>query len=153
MKRISIILILLYLLPSHCVFAGIKTIGKIKNVTGNVKVIRLNQHFTPVPGTALFNKDTLKTGFDGTVGILLLDDTIFSLGHDSELKLDMFRFDPHGKTYSLVTRMVKGTFIFISGLMGKISPESVELSTPDGTIAIRGTKLAIQVKEEKLCAD
>lgn len=143
------IVILFCLLPLQTLFAGEKTIGNIKNLTGDVKVIRNSKEFLPVLGGELFNKDTLKTGSDGTVGILLLDNTIFSLGHDSELKLDIFHFDPPNKSFSLVTQMVKGTFIFISGLIGKLSPESVELLTPDGSVTIRGTKLAIQVKGDK----
>jgi len=146
MKSISIIIIiLLFLLPLQTVLAKQKIIGNIKNLTGDVKVVRDNLEFIPVTGTELFNKDLLKTGPGGGVGILLLDNTIFSLGHDSELKLDKFYFNPSQKTFSLVTRMVKGTFVFISGLMGKMSPESVELLTPDGSVTIRGTKLAIQV--------
>jgi hypothetical protein len=149
MKSISIIVVLLCLLLPQTLFAGQKSIGNIKNLTGEVKIIQNSKEFVPVPGTELFSKDTLKTGSDGTVGIILLDNTIFSLGHDSELKLDVFHFDPPNKSFSLVTRMIKGTFIFISGLIGKISPESVELLTPDGSVTIRGTKLAIQVKEDK----
>lgn len=153
MKRISIIIMLLYLLPMQAAFAEQKIIGNIKNLTGDVKVVRDNLEFVPVHGTDLFNKDLLKTGPDGTVGILLLDDTIFSLGHDSELKLDKFHFDPPNKLFSMVTRLVKGSFIYISGLMGKMSPESIELQTPDGTVTIRGTKLAIQVRENNQWAD
>jgi len=146
MKSASII-ILLCLLLSHSAFAEQKIIGNIKNFKGDVKIIRNHKELIPKVGTGLFRKDTLKTGLNGKVGIILRDDTMFSLGHDSELKLDIFRFDIKNKAFALATRMLKGTFIFISGMIGKISPESVELSTPDGTIAIRGTKLAIQVKE------
>lgn len=147
-------MILFCLLSSHFAFAGDKTtgdktIGKIKNLTNDVKVLRYGKEFIPVLGTALFNKDTLKTGSNGTMGILLTDDTIFSLGPDSELNLDTFYFDLPNKKFSLAARMIKGTFIFISGLMGKISPESIELSTPDGIVAIRGTKIAIQIKGKK----
>ncbi len=148
MKRTTTIILLFCLFPSHLAL-GLTSIGKIANITGNVQVVRNHEVFIPVPGAALFSEDTLKTGPEGTMGILLLDDTIFALGNGSELKLDSFYFDPPNKIFSLATRMIKGTFVFISGLMGKMSPGSIKLSTPDGTVAIRGTKLAIQVNGKK----
>lgn len=149
MKYLPIIIFLSILMYVQTAFAEQEHIGNIKNLSGDVKIIRGEEAIIPVPGTKIFQTDTIKTGTDGTTGIILLDNTSISLGNKSELKLDSFQFDPPRKKYSLVTRMLKGSFIFVSGLMSKISPESVELKTPDGSVTIRGTKVAIEVKGEE----
>ena len=50
--------------------------------------------------------------------------------------------------FAFLARMVKGTFSYISGLIGKLSPNSVQLEIPDATIAVRGTKLLVEVQEQ-----
>ncbi|MDP2105247.1 MAG: hypothetical protein Q8J76_04560, partial [Desulfobulbaceae bacterium] len=56
-------------------------------------------------------------------------------------------FFPKEGRFSLVLRMLKGTFSYISGIMAKLAPEAVRLEIPDGTIAVRGTKLLVDVRE------
>ena len=146
MKDITVIIILICLLAVRASWADEGYIGSIKTLEGTVEVIRQGSAELAAAGTRLFGRDTVKTGHDGSVGIILRDDTIFSLGPDSTLDMEEFRFDPHKKDFSLVCRMLRGTFIFISGVMAKLSPESIKIETPDGTVAIRGTRLAVQVQ-------
>jgi hypothetical protein len=146
MKNVTVVIILLSLLAVPVSWANEGYIGSIKTLGGTVEVIRQGNVVHPVVGTRLSERDTLKTGHDGSVGIILRDDTIFSLGPDSTLDMEEFRFDPQKRDYSLVCRLMRGTFIFISGVIAKLSPESIKIETPDGTVAIRGTRLAIQVQ-------
>ena len=146
MKTITVVIILICLLAVPVSWAAEGYIGSIKTLEGTVEVMRQDSAVYPVAGTRLFVRDTINTGHDGSVGIILRDDTIFSLGPDSALDMKEFRFDPHKKDFSLVCRMLRGTFIFISGVIAKLSPESIKIETPDGTVAIRGTRLAIQIQ-------
>lgn len=146
MKNVTVVIILLSLLAVPVSRANEGYIGSIRNLGGTVEVIRQGNVVHPVVGTRLSERDTLKTGHDGSVGIILRDDTIFSLGPDSTLDMKEFRFDPQKRDFSLVCRLMRGTFIFISGVIAKLSPESIKIETPDGTVAIRGTRLAIQVQ-------
>jgi hypothetical protein len=146
MKDITVAIILICLLAVQASWADEEYIGSIKNLEGTVEVIRQGSAVYPAAGTRLLGGDTLKTGYDGSVGIILRDDTIFSLGPDSTLDMKEFRFDPHKKDFSLVCRMLRGTFIFISGVIAKLSPESIKIETPDGTVAIRGTRMAVQIQ-------
>jgi hypothetical protein len=98
-------------------------------------------------GTPLQRGDLVRTAKPGAVGIILLDDTTISLGPNSELSLKEYTFAPKEGKFSLVARMVKGTFVYLSGLIGKLSPNAVQLLIPDATIAVRGTKLLIEVQE------
>jgi hypothetical protein len=146
MKNTAVAIFLLSLLAVPVSWANEGYIGSIKTLDGTVEVIRQGNVVHPVAGTRLSEQDILKTGRDGSVGIILRDDTIFSLGPDSTLDMQEFRFDPQKRDFSLVCRLMRGTFIFISGVIAKLSPESIKIETPDGTVAIRGTRLAIQVQ-------
>ena len=59
--------------------------------------------------------------------------------------LKEYAFDPKEGKFSLVAQMVKGTFVYLTGLIGKLAPNTVKLVIPDATIAIRGTKLLVAV--------
>jgi len=146
MKVIASVIILFSLLAVRVSWADEGYIGSIKTLEGAVEIVRQGRAVKPIAGSRIFSRDTVKTGENGSVGIILRDDTILSLGPDSTLDMKEFRFDPHQKDFSLVCRMLRGTFIYISGVIAKIAPESVKIETPDGTVAIRGTRLAVQVQ-------
>jgi len=146
LKYITAVIILLCLFTVRVSWADEEYIGSIKVLDGTVEVVRQGNVLHPVAGTRLSDRDTVKTGHDGSVGIILRDNTIFSLGPDSTLNMKEFRFDPQKKDFSLVCRLMRGTFIFISGVIAKLSPESIKIETPDGTVAIRGTRFAVQVQ-------
>jgi hypothetical protein len=40
----------------------------------------------------------------------------------------------------------KGSAVYNSGKIGKLSPESVKLSTPRATVGVRGTRFIIKVE-------
>jgi hypothetical protein len=43
--------------------------------------------------------------------------------------------------------MVQGTAVYISGIIAKLSPQSVRFETPNATIGIRGTRFLVKVDE------
>lgn len=122
-------------------------IGYIQNLEGKAFILRDGASLAAAAGTALYRGDLIRTGKPGAVGIVLTDDTSISLGSGSELSLNDYAFDPRDNKFALVVRMVKGTFSYISGQIAKLAPQSAQLHTPDATIAVRGTKLLIQLKE------
>lgn len=75
------------------------------------------------------------------------DDTLLSLGPDSSLVVDDFVFAPRQGKFSIVLRMMKGTAVYLSGLVAKLSPDSVRFLTPSASIGIRGTKFAVKVED------
>ena len=91
-------------------------------------------------------KDTLQTGSDGALGVIFKDDTVLSLGPDSLLVIDEFVFAPMEGELSIVTRMLKGTVAYLSGVIAKLSPESARFETPMATLGIRGTRFVAEVK-------
>jgi hypothetical protein len=96
----------------------------------------------------IYQYDTLRTGRDGSIGVIFNDDTSLSLGPESVLVIDEFIFAPrHGK-YSIALRMLKGTVAYFSGLISKLAPESAHIETPTSSIGIRGTKFVARVEGE-----
>ena len=145
MLRRVFFVILSLILFAGSVFAGELPAGSVNTVQGKVFVER-NGTFLPLEkGMKIFAKDLLMTGKDGSLGIVLKDNTIFSMGPDSSLSLDEFVFAPVESEFSLLVRMIKGTFVYISGVIAKLSPESIHMETPVGVVAVRGTRFAAKI--------
>lgn len=146
MQKIHIFTLLLALLyPSMALAAG--EIGVIKTAEGEVSIVRAGDTVEGIAGRTLFAQDLLRTGSHGSVGAVMQDDTTLSLGPNSELILEEYVFEPKQESFSMVLRMLKGTFIYMSGVIGKLAPDSISLETPDSTIAVRGTRLLIKVND------
>ncbi len=122
-----------------------ETIGSVKNLQGSVTVVRTQQKLPAQIGLKLLRQDVLKTGPNASVGIILRDDTLLSLGPSSEMALADFAFAPVEGKLSLVTRLIQGTAAYLSGQIGKLAPQSVRFETPVATIGTRGTMFAVKV--------
>ena len=68
-------------------------IGQISTTTGAVTVERAGQHLPLKIGDPIYQKDVIETGKDSTVGIIFVDNSVFSTGPESRLALDQFHFD------------------------------------------------------------
>src|SRR5579859_3853199 len=62
--------------------------GRIKVASGSVNVVRNGTSASAQAGQAVYVADTLRTGADGHVGVILDDDTRISLGPNSEIQLN-----------------------------------------------------------------
>lgn len=98
-----------------------------------------------VPNMRLNQGDSIRTGPKSQAGLIFEDDTVVSLGSNSEMAIEQFIFDPAKKNMSFVTQLVKGTFSFISGQIAKLAPDQVKLETPDATLGVRGTKFLVKI--------
>jgi hypothetical protein len=119
-----------------------ETAGVVKNAAGRATVTRDGRTFPAAVGTKLREGDVLATGPGGSLGVILRDNSILSLGPESSLALRKFLFAPAQGKLGLLVRLTRGTLACISGLIGKLAPESVRFETPTATIGIRGTRFA-----------
>lgn len=119
--------------------------GSVKTLRGDAFIVRDGRRTAPEVGTRLYAQDVLHTGKDGAMGIILRDDTTLSIGPSSELALKEFVFRPKEGLFSSVTRIVKGTLVYITGRIARLAPKSVTVETPVGVIAVRGTKILVKV--------
>ncbi|WP_457576169.1 FecR family protein [Desulfomarina sp.] len=116
------------------------TVGKVKGTRGLVSIIRNGKTAPAFPGDAIYQSDTIITGSNGAIGILMEDNTLISMGPISRVKMEKFLFKPDKNEYAMKLRMIEGTFVYQSGLLGKLAPHAVELDTPVGRISmLKGT--------------
>jgi hypothetical protein len=141
--------ILIGLVASTAGLAADETIGWVSDVKSKAFVFRDGQQLVPEAGFKLKTNDTLRTDSGGAIGVIFNDETVLSLGPDSELTVDEFVFNPDQSRFSFVAKMIRGTAVYISGLITKINPESARFVTPSASIGIRGTKMLIQVENDK----
>lgn len=147
--RLGVIFLLVLLLPGGVVLANEGAIGIIKIASGSTFILRDGQRSLSQPGDALFQNDVLETADDGSLGVTFKDNTRLSLGPNSRITVDEFIFNPGIREFSFITRVTRGTLIYLSGLMAKLSPESVSVKTPVATIGIRGTRFLVRIDEDE----
>jgi Uncharacterized protein conserved in bacteria len=123
------------------------TIGVVRNFTGSATVTRGGNVLPATTGTRLHVGDTLGTGPDGSLGVILRDDSSLSLGPSSRLVLRDFLFSPSEGKLGLLVRLSSGTMAYLSGLIGKLAPETARFETPTATIGIRGTHFVVKAGE------
>ena len=125
-------------------------IGVVQNAAGSTTVTRGGNVLPATAGTRLRNGDTLGTGSDGSIGVILRDNSSLSLGPSSRLVLKNFLFSPSDGKFNLLVRLTEGTMAYLSGLIGKLAPEKARFETPTATIGIRGTCFAVKAGEPAL---
>lgn len=123
------------------------TIGVVRNTAGSATVTRGGNVLTAATGTKLHAGDTLGTGPDGSLGVILRDNSSLSLGPSSSLVLQDFLFSPSEGKFNLLVRLSKGTMAYLSGLIGKLAPEKARFETPTASIGIRGTHFVVKAGE------
>jgi len=156
MKRfnsIVIIICIVFVASIDMSFAEESLIGTVKTLKGAVSIIRKDKTLAADIGFKLIQNDTIRTESNSSVGVILNDKTVLSLGPNSELIINEFVFAPKQGKFSIVLKMLKGTAAYVSGLIAKLSPESVRVETPTASIGIRGTKFVVKVGNQKSSFD
>jgi len=141
------IFIICALLTNNAIAAeqGERPIGLVKTANGAAFILRNGQRMPALPGSGLVLGDVLSTGANGSLGVILRDDTILSIGPSSESRIDQFAFDPAEQKLGMVLRVTRGFIAYISGKIAKLSPGSVRIETPVATLGIRGTHLVARI--------
>lgn len=121
-------------------------IGSVKTVGGEVSVTRDGSPVPVAAGLRLRAGDILATGPDGSVGVILRDDASLSLGPSSRIALERFECSPAERKFGFTARLLRGTMAYLSGLIGRLAPDSARFETPVATVGIRGTRLALRVE-------
>ena len=119
--------------------------GMIKTVSGAAFVVHEGKREPAAVGRGLVRDVVLVTGAGGAIGVSFRDYATVSIGPETQLALDDFVFAPEREQYSFVTKMTRGTMAFVSGTISKLSPESVSVKTPVGTIGVRGTRFLVKL--------
>jgi hypothetical protein len=146
MRTLTIILMSLLLLPAVGLAADGETIGRVKTVTGTATITRNGETLDAEPGAEIYLNDLVETGPYSSLGIVFVDETSITAGADASLAIDEFVYNPSQQEGSFITKLTRGTVLYVSGLIAKMGPETSKVETPVGTIGIRGTKFLVGLK-------
>jgi len=90
-------------------------------------------------GDPIYQGDQIVTGPGGRVQLMLLDQTIITLGENARMTVDEISFGPTAADGKISVGVEQGAFRFISGQVAQAKPENVNIRIPMGNIGIRGT--------------
>lgn len=118
-------------------------IGLVKEVSGDATVTRTDGTSEPVAlGMEIHQGDVIETGAAGAVNIVFLDESSFAVSNNARMAIDEYVFDPATQGGETNVSILRGMFVFTSGLIGRDDPDDVQIDTPVGSIGIRGTTIA-----------
>jgi hypothetical protein len=122
--------------------------GSVKSFTGVAQVARLGAAPAPLKsGDRIFEKDVLTTDLNSSLGLIMRDNSMISLGPGSRLVVERFLFAPEKGALASILRVAKGSSAVVTGEIAKLSPDAVKVLTPTATIGIRGTHFLVNVDE------
>ena len=100
-------------------------------------------------GDKIYLNETIYAAADSGTQILLLDQSTFTVGEDSEVVMDTFIFDPATNDGKIVASVKQGSLKVISGLISKKDPDALTVEVPEGTLGSRGTEFQTIVSKGK----
>ena len=120
-------------------------IGIIGAISGNVKTETRELK----TGDKIYLNETILAGADSGTQILLLDQSTFTIGSESEVVMDTFIYDPDTNDGKIIAEVKQGSLKVISGLISKKNPDSLTVKVPEGTLGSRGTEFQTMVSKKQ----
>ena len=121
-------------------------VGFVKSLVGEATVLRDGEAKEAAVGMEIKEGDIVKTGANGSAGLIFSDDTIITMGPRTELVVEDYLFEPLEGRLGFVAKILRGTISYLSGQIEKLSPGTVQLKTPAATIGVRGTHVLLKVE-------
>jgi len=126
--------------------ASAAEIGQIKTARGQVTIERAGKTLPAGVGTRLEPADIVRTGPESAAGVTMSDSSLLSIGPNSELSLDAFRFDATTHEGRFDATLSKGSLGVVSGRIAKQSPDAMKVKTPASVLGVRGTRFVVLVE-------
>ncbi len=123
---------------------------------GVIGDLRVSEGERPSPeavksGMDILLGDRVNSATASRMQVLLLDETVFTIGPDSDLVIDEFVYDPSTQAGRVTANFTKGVMRYVSGMVSRINPGGITIRTRDATIGVRGTALFIM--DDPISAD
>jgi hypothetical protein len=149
---LRLIALCLMLLPAVAE-AATPSIGRVSRMTGS----QLGNAETPggpvrplTTGDPVFAGERIRTGAGTVLQIEFTDKGRFTLGPNAELEVARYSFAPGGsREEAFHSRVLKGAFRFVSGLIARKERKNMQVSVIVATIGIRGTHVEGEVTERQ----
>jgi len=127
--------------------------GKALYVIGKVMVVSDSGDENRVKRTDEFYLgDTVVTNNRSQIQIRMSDGTLLAVRPNSQFRIDDYQHEKNVQTDKSHYRLIKGAFRSITGSIGKKNKASYMVSTPVGTIGIRGTDFSARLCDSD-CGD
>lgn len=123
-------------------------VGQVVMHHGNVHIEREQQQLAATQSMPLLLKDQVITQHDSRTQLRFEDQTIITLGADTQFEVESFINEENNKSQAKFN-VAKGTFKAITGRIGKVAPNNFKLETRTATIGIRGTIFTGHITEGK----
>lgn len=122
-------------------------IGYVKTISGETSVTTAGTTVKGAAGTPVHLGSVLKTGANASMGVTFKDETVMSFGPNTILTVEEYLYAPSQGKLKMGSKLAKGSMNYVSGVIAKLKPEAVSVSTPVGTIGVRGTQFLVHVEE------
>lgn len=122
-------------------------VALVKVVDGQAFALRDDGRSELGVGAPIFVEDVVETEA-GSVGLTFKDGSRISIGPNSRVQFTEFDFAPTEGRLAFVVDFFRGTLLYISGVIAKLSPDAVKVRTPVATVAVRGTRFLAEVEGE-----
>ena len=120
-------------------------VGIVGAISGTVKT----ETRTLKAGDKIYLNETIYAAEGAGTQLLLLDQSTFTIGSDSEVVMDTFIYDPATNDGKIVASVKQGSLKVISGLISKKNPDSLTVEVPEGTLGSRGTEFQTIVSKKR----
>jgi len=146
------ILLLLFILPSELSAANPDdSIGSVVAIRGKVTATDPEGSIRKLAlKSKVYRDDTLKTEKRSRLQVMFIDNTIVSLGPNSEMIISEYQWKPDQSDGGMKTKIKEGVFRIMGGAITKVAPEKFITETPAATIGIRGSMYAGRVSDGAL---
>ena len=143
MKKLTVFILILF---NFNLFANAEQIiGSIGLTVGTVK----NQKNEILKaGDPVYFGDEIIVEEQSKSQVLLLDETVLTLGQKSSITIDEFVYDPNTENGKISTSIAAGSVKVLSGKISQGNPEDLVVKTPAGSIGTRGTEFQTVVDDE-----
>jgi hypothetical protein len=117
-------------------------VGNAQKVVRDVKGAVANNTRELVVNDNVYSEERIDTGGDSAARMVFKDQTILSIGANSNVVLDRFVYDPNPANSTVSLSMSKGVMRFVTGNLPK---SQYRIQTPTALIGVRGTIVVISV--------
>jgi hypothetical protein len=137
-----LLIIFLSFFSSLLIAAEKSSVGVISAAIGEV----YNQEGKKLStGDKIYFGDSIIVKSNSNSQIMLLDETVMSVGSNSEIKIDEFVYDKKSQNGKILSTIKSGSMRVLTGGVSEKNPANLEIKVPAGTIGSRGTEFQASV--------
>jgi len=125
-----------------------EAVARIEKLNGIVEAVAGDQPPRRLAaGATIASGERIQVGADSNVTLRFRDESRFDIGAHGVLVVDRFEMGKKPEESAFTTRILKGSFRFVTGLIARGRPSSMLVRVPVATIGIRGTHVVGEADE------